>query len=274
MARYRRGNRRKALLNITSRKKRNTMITVSNTDPSGNATGLAAKSLNINGTQTGYVVWTPTAMNLARDGGLNTINDESARTATTCYMRGLKENLRVQTSSGCPWFHRRLIFRTTDKQMAISATYSDGATDASTTNGMVRLMRNFTISSNSALQQYITDLNDELFRGKEGIDWADTLTAQTSSNQITVVSDVSRIYQSGNQFGMARVKKSWIPMNKNLVYDDDEQGETKASSYVSAEGIHGMGNLMILDIIKPGAGAAVGDQIRLDATASLYWHER
>lgn len=274
MARYRRYRSRKALLNVTSRKKRNTMITASNTDPSGNVTGVAIKPLNINGTQTGYVVWCPTAMNLARDGGLNTINDESARTATSCYMRGLKETLRIQTSSGCPWFHRRIIFRTTDKQIAITATFNDGSGDTPSTNGMVRLMRNFAISGNPALQQYVTDLNDEVFRGKEGIDWADTLTAATSPNQIDVVSDVHRIYQSGNQYGTVRINKKWIPMNKTLVYDDDERGETKDSNYVSAEGRQGMGNMIILDIIKPGAGAVVGDQIRLDATASLYWHER
>lgn len=264
---------RRKILNISSRKKRNNMLTVSNTDPSGNLTPLSIKPLNINGTQTAFVLWNATAMNIARDGGLNTINDESARTAQLCYMRGLKESIRIQTSSGVPWFHRRIIFRTTNPIIAGAPTYVDGS-GTTTTNGMQRLMNNLTIATAADAVTTYNATRDELFRGMEGTDWNDTLTAKVDTTRVRVMYDRSRVMQSGNASGLVRLFKQWVPMNKNLMYEDDEAGESKASLYTSVEGLQGMGNCMVCDIYKPGAGALVGDQIRIDTEATLYWHER
>ncbi|QHT64464.1 capsid protein [Citrus Tunisia genomovirus 1a] len=264
---------RRKILNISSRKKRNNMLTVANTDPSGNLTPLAIKPLNINGTQTGFVLWNATAMNISRDAGLNTINDESARTAQLCYMRGLKESIRIQTSSGIPWFHRRIVFRTTNPLIASGQTFVDGS-GTSNTNGMQRLQLNLTIATSSDAQATYSAVREELFRGMEGTDWNDTLTAKVDTTRVRVMYDRSRVMQSGNASGLVRLFKHWIPMNKNLMYEDDEAGESKASLYTSSEGLQGMGNCMVLDIYKPGAGSAVADQLRVETESTLYWHER
>jgi len=272
---------KRSILNTTSRKKRNDMLTYSNTAADGTiGTSTLKQPVNVRGNSTFFSIWTPTSMNMQRDGGLNTINDVAARTSRTCYMRGLSEKLRIQTSSSVPWFHRRICFTSTDHSW-VNAPYRTNA-DGSTNNlssfidvpgeGMQRQFFNY--SDNSTYDTLFSYYQDILFKGQKTTDWNDFMTAKIDTNRVNLKYDRLRTINSGNSSGVARQMSFWHPMNKNLYYSEDEVGETSSAAFASAEGNRGMGNYVVIDIIQAGAAATATDLYRISAEATLYWHEK
>lgn len=268
---------KKRMLNVTSIKKRDTMMTFSNTNGNGLSQSIALGNLNVNGTSAAFVLFCPTARTLVQfGGGSNTIVQESARTATTCFMRGYKENIRVQTSSGLPWLWRRICFRYRGLTPFIAVASSDTPTQppgnyVETSNGYQRL----------AFNQYVNNQpgttgaqKSVLFKGTEGVDWNDVMTAPIDTRRVDLSYDKYRRISSGNSNGILRDYKIWMPMNKNISYQDDEQGEVETTSAYSVADKRGMGDYYVLDIIQPGYGGAAADIITIGYEASLYWHEK
>jgi len=250
------------------------MLPLTNTNASGLAQALTPNAMTVNG-RDGYVgIWNATAQDLARDGGLNTITDLAARTSQTCYMRGVAEKLRIQTSSGSPWFHRRLCFALKSGIPLATGDTSASVTNityADTSSGMQRLWLNLAINTSPITTAGVQNL---VFKGTQGIDWNDAMVAMTDTAQVSIKYDRCRTYRSGNANGTVAESNLWHGMNKNLVYGDDESGQTNSTSYISTDGRPGMGDYYIMDIIQPGTGATVNDLLRINSSTTLYWHEK
>lgn len=189
--------------------------------------------------------------------------DTSLRTSVTTFARGLKERITVSTNNGTSWQWRRICFLSKDD-------FDDPDPDNSnyfrrTSNGMVRLMRPETES-----QEWM----DHLFDGERNVDWLSTMTAPLNRSQYTVKYDKIRTIRSGNESGVSRTYNLWHGMNKNIVYEQEQEGETMTDSAVSVKGKAGMGNYYIADIfIKNGAN---DDESTLLVTpeSTYYWHEK
>lgn len=263
------------MLNTTSRKKRNGMLSWSNTASTGASQTVGSGPAYVNGAGTGFFLWCATANDLnTSSGAYNTIGQESQRTSTTCYMRGLSEHIRIQTSSGLPWFWRRICFTyrgdfppppTADSPTQTLRYFQD------TSNGMVRLWFNIDVNNNPNQKNYIDTF---IFKGAKGVDWNDFVIAPTDPRRVGVKYDKTVCIKSGNNVGTIRESKLWHPMNKNLVYDDDESGEQEAGFYKSVESRAGMGDYYVLDILAPATGGTTTDQILIQANSTLYWHEK
>lgn len=251
------------------------MLAWSNTDSSGASRSVASGPLLINATAGGYCLWNATARDLTPGGsGLATVANESTRTATTCYMRGLSDKLRIQTSSGVPWFHRRICFTYKGSDPFRTTYTGDTGGNQSyieTSSGMQRLWFNAQINNTP---NYLNNINSVIFRGAQGVDWSEFITAPVDTRRVTLKFDKTWTMQSGNTSGIVRERKLWHPMNKNLVYDDDESGTTEVTSYFSVDSKAGMGDYYILDLFSAGTGAPGTDQLRIDCTTTLYWHEK
>lgn len=271
---------RKRILNVTSRKKRDTMQSVSNTNPASGATAAISNNPGtVNGANQGFFVYCPTARDLSLfNGNVGAVAQEATRTSTTCYYRGLSENIRVQTSSSQPWIWRRICF----KYRAYSiGFYAPSASDTplqnqnspyyENSNGMNRLWLNQNVNGvgNTIAVEY-----GLLFKGQRFTDWSDPITAATDSRRLDICYDRTRVIQSGNANGVIRDFKMWHPMNKNLVYDDDESGDVENQSPWSVGDKRGMGDYFVVDIVSGGAGATSTDLIQFNSNASLYWHEK
>lgn len=251
------------------------MLSASNTDANGNYRAPTNGGLLVRGNSNAVCLWAATARNLQRDGGLNTITDLAARTSQTCYMRGLSENLRIQTNSTVPWMHRRICFTLKGDSLTQTVTGDTNVVtpwlDVSGT-GMKRLWQNLSVIGASGLYNNLVGL---VFRGQAGTDWSDVFTASIDTTRVSVKYDRTFTYSSGNDGGFVRRIKMWHPMNKNLVYDDDETGETNLTNYVSTQGKAGMGDYYVLDMITPGGGTrAATDLLSVNADSTLYWHEK
>lgn len=256
------------------------MLQYANTSTSGGSSvTIGPGPALINGGSNGFFIFCPTAMDLVEKGGANnSIVNAAERNSTTCYMRGFSENIRIQTSTGLPWFWRRIcfcaknsIFNTFFSGDTPTQTNSSNVSYVDTTNGMERLWFNQSVN-NSPLTQ--TAIQSVLFKGISGQDWTDVLTAPVDTHRVDLKSDKMKCIRSGNASGTVSERKYWYPMNKNLVFNDDESGEKMTTDYQSVLDKQGMGDYYIVDIFQPGTGATSTDQLQVIATASLYWHEK
>lgn len=264
---------KKRILNATSTKKRNTMLSWSNTTSSGASQTVGVGSGIVTASTSGIFVWCPTAQQFNSD---SLSRNQASRSATTCYMVGLKENIRIQTSSGVPWFHRRICvtlrgtnyFNVTapgDTPVQTTQPY------VSTSNGYERLWLNGYVNGQP---QTISGQFGLLFRGIQGQDWNDPITAAMDTTRVDVKFDKTWKIQSGNNNGIVRERKMWHKMGHNIVYDDDESGSSEQTSVYSVDSKQGMGDYFVIDIIQSGLGGTSSDLLSINATSTLYWHEK
>lgn len=254
------------------------MLSWSNTVSNGTSRPIAAGNAYVAGNTIGSFLWLATAQDLTDNGSRGTVAQVAQRTATVCYMRGLKENIRIQTSSGLPWFHRRICFTSKGSEPFITRAPNDTGTPPNpvtpyleTTGGMQRLWLNQAVnaSDNTLAGRY-----GVLFKGTAGIDWNDVLTAPVDTARVTLKFDKTWTIRSGNANGTVAERKLWHAMNSNLVYDEDETGVAQTSEFRSVESKAGMGDYYVLDILFPGEAGTTTDFISLSSTSSLYWHEK
>lgn len=274
---------KKRILNTTSRKKRDAMVTWSNTSATGVSATPAIQPLIIKGAgglgtggYQGFVLFNVTARSLVQfGGGAGVVGQEAMRTATTCYMRGLSEHVRLQSSSAVPWLWRRVCFTSRDLQfreyLKVDTPTTTNYTYIETSNGYKRAAINQVVNNSQDTQNNVMEI---LFRGSNGVDWTDPILAPVDTRRIDLKYDKTVRLFSGNQSGMMKEKKVWHPMNKNMVYDDDESGEVEISRVYSVTDKRGMGDYLILDLFSPGFGATATDYLAVQYSSTVYWHEK
>lgn len=268
---------KKAILNISSKKKRNGMLAWSNTSAAGASVTVGVGSATVNGANGAMFIFCPTAQNLLQGPtNPNYAINTAERTASTCFMRGFSEALRIQTNSHLPWFHRRVCFRWRGLGPFNTANSADTPTQAfspyiDTTNGMERVWFNQSIN---AMATTVAAQLDILFKGTANQDWNDIIVAPVDTSRVDLMFDKTWTVKSSNEAGTLVERKLWHAMNKNLVYDDDETGESMKSSYLSVDSKAGMGDYYIIDFFAAGVGGSSTDLLNVATSSTLYWHEK
>lgn len=265
---------KRRILNTTSAKKRNGMLTFTNTAPNtGVQQPVALGVANVTGNAVGRFLWQATAMDLNDNAGNPNLRvNQAQRTATSCYMRGLSEHVRLQTNSGLPWFHRRICFRHRGLVPFRSALGSESSpVSIESSNGWQRLFNNIGVDS---APQTLAQREAWLFRGEIQRDWNDPILAPVDTSRVDVCFDKTWTLKSGNANGTVYERKLWHPMNKNLVYDDDENGNVESTVTYSVSSKQGMGDYFVYDIIAAGLGGSASDVCAIYANSTLYWHEK
>lgn len=255
---------RRSILNITSVKKRNDMINIASVATENGVIVGTAGTTQIQGSVGGTILWCATAQPLAVES-----NQESSayiRTAETCYIRGLKETIDLRTNNGEPWQWRRIVFSFKVGQDidAVAPIHLVGP------NGPQRLALQ---SRNSLLE---TNVLNAIFKGDRGIDWTSAHTAAIDTQRVHLHSDSKRHITSGNTVGTIRTHKRWYPFNKNLHYDNEQQGNRTfdtVRSRFARQSIGGMGDVYIMDFFDCNDTNSA-NVLRFNAEATLYWHER
>lgn len=262
---------KKRILNTTSRKKVDNMCSYSNVtaaNPQGSTTYALAGAV-MPATQQYIFPWCATARNVdSSSTSRGTITDNATRTAQTCYMRGLAENIEITTNDGLPWQWRRVCFTLKGTALSSVINSTSQALVQQTSQGYVRVVN--TVFGNTA----VGAIQQGLFRGAAGVDWSNIMTAPTDTTNVTIKYDKTCTISSGNEDGMIRNYRRWHPMNKNLVYSDDEQGGGETFSAYSTTGKPGMGDYYVVDIFQPRTGGTSSSVLRFEPTATLYWHEK
>ncbi len=138
-------------------------------------------------------------------------------------------------------------------------------------SGWTRVVSNANGPTPSNIMNSLVDL---LFKGRQGIDWTNFFNAKTDNSRLTIKYDHTTAIRSGNANGIMRQYNRWHPMNKTLVYDDDENGTRQSEGFLSTQGRAGMGDYYVIDIIAAGSGSTISDVLTFNPSATLYWHER
>nr|QXN75652.1 MAG: capsid protein [Genomoviridae sp.] len=256
----------RAILNKTSQKKYDNMLSYSDVETPGTFVQGGAR---LNAAIAGFYTftWIATARPAENFTGTKGSKvDVKVRTNQTIFARGLKEKIRLQTLGGVGWSWRRICY--TLKGDRILGGDVDPTTSEYfrlTSNGMARLVHQE--SSSRSIQA--------IFQGQQGQDWENAMNAKVDTRNITVMYDRIRTIQSGNESGVSRHYNLWHPMNKNVVYEDEEAGDSMFTSAVSTESRAGMGDYYVTDFFEPNRGGVAGDDdLEFQPHATFYWHEK
>lgn len=267
---------RKRILNIASEKKRDKMLTYTNVtaaSQTGSTTYSQVPAIITGGSATPFVaVWCSTARDnvSSTSGRVGTKFDQACRTASLCYMVGLKECIEIQVADGLPWQWRRICFALKGGSTAngnLPGASTSFAPSQQTSAGWVRTVNGLT-------QTQQNNFFALLFQGALNSDWNDPLTAKIDNERVSLKYDKVCTVASGNEEGVIRKYNRWHPMRKSLMYDDDESGGTTGASGYSVNSRIGMGDYWVVDIIKPRVGSVSANQLLFNCESTLYWHER
>lgn len=197
---------------------------------------------------------------------LGLISDRATRTATTCFMRGISERMEIQVADGMPWQWRRICF-TLKGTVDILPTSTSFSPFLETSSGYTRVLNQPSAGVRTAFEAL-------LFQGQISADWNSPITAKVDTTRVTLRFDRTVTIASGNDDGVIRKYRHWHPMNKNLVYDDEEIGGTNVPAVYSTQSKLGMGDYIIADYFYPRTGATTTNQLSVGVASSLYWHEK
>lgn len=244
-------------------------VPTDNTNPAGaGAIGDLVMSANqgINA-----VFWCPTFRPLANSGSFTIYQpNDTERTTQTVYMKGLKEVTTLRVAGGTPWRRRRIVFSAkgmparfgTIDPLFTSAFYQNQQTSI----GVTRL-------TNPLRSDAATALSAFLFKGQGGVDWNSVFNAKTDDQFFKIHSDRTIVLNGGNTTGMTRTLRDYYPFNKNMIFDDDENGISMGSTGFANQGRPGMGDVYIVDYYQSTLTTA-SDQLAVNHEATLYFHEK
>jgi len=247
------------------------MLAVTNTSLTsgvGSATYVQNPGI-VTGDRTALFLWCCSARSFADGTGTPAVFQESTRTATTCYLRGLKEKIAITTNDGCPWFWRRILVSTKNINYRNSTT---GAGNAFSpyfygSSGYQRMINQPVVGG---------FYDDGLWKGTQGADWNDFVTAPVDGRRNRILYDKTMTIAPGSSQGTTRNYNRWHNINKSIVYDDDENGGGENATPWSVTDNRGIGDVYVIDIFQSGAGRQSGNasQLYFRPEATLYWHER
>lgn len=264
---------KKRVLNVSSKKKRDTMVSFSNMTVNSYVPGttytVGPAGLQASPGRIYIMPWVASARTGFYDQQQQpaTAIDTAVRTSTVCYMKGVKEKIQIQTNSGASWQWRRICF--TMKSDTIYNTETDVfRASLLTSNGMVRVVNHI---NNQVAGSNLVDI---LFEGQQNNDWVSPFTAKVDTAQVDLKYDKTRKIQSGNATGVMRNYNMWHPMNKNLWFDDEENGGRLELGRYSVKSKRGMGDYYIIDMFAAATGSQTADFLTFEPTATLYWHEK
>lgn len=189
------------------------------------------------------------------------------RTRTSCYVRGVKENVSIETNSAVTWRWRRIVFESIGNPLQeINLPNNASYFRTTQTAGYKRLVAN---APANAAALYVL-----LFRGENQDDWVDPQIAVLDRKRIKIHMDRKFTLNSGFVGGLTKSYQFWHGINKTLNYDDREEGFFKTTSVFASETPNNCGDFYIVDIITPGFSAISEDTFTFTPNCTYYWYEK
>jgi len=262
---------KRKMLNVSSEKKRDVMPSWSNYI-SGVPSTEGLSGATFTGIQNFMVVWSPTARGSTFASGLRGSKFyEQLRTSVSTYAVGVKETIRIGTTGPVGWHWRRICFTMKGEDLYTGDRDTFDLSDSPVAREVSDGMKRAVLVSEDAL-----DTRNVIFKGQQNVDWTDVITAPIDTGRITPLYDKTRYIKSGNNAGQTRIVNLWHPMRKNIIYKEDQNGDSTNESYYSVEGKPGMGDYYICDFFRSAfiLGEPTDTNLYFEPTATYYWHER
>ena len=250
---------KRRIINITSRKKNDSMIP---TRAAYDGTNAANGGATFSGASRQTIIFTPST----RDKQSGDPTASSTRETDRIFVRGFKESITLTSNSPASWRWRRVVFAL----KGFVDQLLPGLTAASGAQGYVRLIPDFSTAAATTSRNLLESI---LFRGAAGTDWQTVFTAKVDTQRVTLLSDKVRTLNSGNSNGRFFKHRQWYPINKTLLYGNDETGETENATQNSVLSKPGIGDIFVVDFFECASGNAA-DQLYFEPECTFYWHEK
>jgi len=198
---------------------------------------------------------------------------DDLRESKVTYIRGLKETISLATNTNVAWRWRRIVVFWKDVLVLNPSSnyrdlwYDPNVSPSTTGRGYVRVFNSLNTTRYAAL----TDL---IFVGTQDKDWTDPFTAALDKSRVDVKYDKTITIQSRTNTGTDLTFHRWHPVNKTMIYDDEQVGASWNSSFYSSNARGSCGDMVVIDIIRGGINSGGSDRMRLVSDATFYWHER
>ncbi|QCW23673.1 MAG: capsid protein [Gemykroznavirus anima1] len=257
-----RGNSRKAMLNVTSIKKRDTMRIATINSGAATAAGMRGVGIPIPADGFWSGIWCPSWRLLVTDS-----SGDTYRNRRTTYLKGLREEFRVELGTNLPIEMRRIVFASPDRVQLAAGQPTTAQPSYFVESDTNRYWR--TLGSGGMNYDYL----DEIFAGQRNIDWLNPMTAKTDTKKVKIISDKRFRIASGSNVQTVREFKFYDPINKNMTYDDEENGGqylTSGWSEYSRQGT--MQNVYVVTLFYGVTNSALTPYVDINST--VYWHER
>lgn len=245
---------RRHILNITSKKKQDTMVAVNNISP-----------ITVGGYQggTAQLLFCPTYRFRDPENNAANADPQAGRTSLHTYAKGIREKIFMTTAGGSPVRWRRIIFSTKNDLFALVNKYQF----SSGTQVRSRPLLPLTLTE-------IGILLSETMEGAANTDFIGALDGKLDPDRVTIHTDRNMVINPGNSNGSTRIHNFYTPLERNLTYRDNEFGnETTSSAFADQRG-KGLGNVFIWDIFETVVTTDPVSQIQFLPNTTYYWHEK
>lgn len=269
---------------MLSTKKRDTMNVAAaagiNPSPDSGTSGgqeLRIANQSVDGTNVHPLLFIPSYRFLTP----NNAEYQAYRTAKATYVKGIAETWDIIPNDSSTWWWRRVIFAY--KSTFIPTRTNIGVFGAQPTAGATsaRQLKDLSGVTSGGTPAVLAGIYDDLFEGVLGTDWSNPMTAKIDKRRVTLLHDSRRTIGSGNNASRPRLTRRYHPVNKTVVYDDEENGLSMTPSPFSVNNKAGLGDIYMLDFftcpspLVPGGAATSGaSNLQLGCTQTYYWHEK
>lgn len=250
---------RRGILNITSKKKQDNMRPIfidSNGLPNDNP-----YSLTQDGSNAAIVsIFCPTYR--IYEGQMKPSQlTIASRQSDIIYWRGIREHVRVTLGGDATWKWRRIVYESVD-----SPTTNNPVFLRQNTPGYRRVVN---LMNNDAR----TGIFDYLFAGSVVNDWIDPTCAKVDRRRVKILHDSLYTLRGITSGGTSKDVKFWIPLNKSMTYENDENGADEFTAGGFCAPHSKLGDVYIVDILIRMAGDPAS-RISIVPQSTAYWHER
>lgn len=269
------------MLNKTSEKKRDVRSLLTTLDGTGvdraagvqnpPASSYSVSPATLNGVTNTRALYIPTAQSLYNFGtsAINAKGNSARRSASTCFMVGVKERCQFYANSALTWRLRRICFKIRGPGLLINTA---NGTSYAGRNVFENADGNFRVWT-PVITNQVNAINNLLFEGTPGLDWQSEFMAKVDTTRVDLAFDRLMHFRSGNNAPHVHNVNFWHKMRKNLVYDDEEAGGLMNTSSFSTQGKPGMGDYYIYDLMDCVGGTS-SDLLAININSTIYWHEK
>lgn len=278
--RMRRPTRRR-ILNVSTTKKRDAMLTARQDAGDTSSTNLVQFNVNALGFTPHAFIFSPTMRYRRANAGITPSN--MTREKDDLYFRGFKENLRFATSDSNDWRWRRIVFMALDwdwslqDQNDLIETFypmNNGETEAEGYKRVfMRLEPSLITPLPTVTERLQTRVYNLLFRGLRNQDWSNPMTAMTDSRSVRVLYDRTTPIKSSSDAGVQLITKRWHPVNRSLSYNVLEGGKGSVQNPQVRADIGAQGDMYVLDFFQCVTDDETSN-LSIGSDAIIYWHER
>ncbi len=198
---------------------------------------------------------------------------EAERRKSKCIMKGYRETVELETNNNTCWMWRRIVFTTTGLKERFDQSQANQTVSYDISKGYTRPLWNIR-NGNSEGAARLADIYNFVFDGTRSVDWANPFTAKVDRRQCRVYHDRTRTIQStAGQKGRFWIHKEYYPVNKQIIYADDEDGAGFKNMATYSMGNPGsVGDLFVFDIFDNTSGQS-SDTMNIGVGGTYYWTE-